>query len=447
MKRIARTIILTTVFALALAAPASAEQVDAAASSADCTKVTAKYKGFASTDKPVAEKITVDGTVVYNKSGFTWSGSDYTHVIYYPTPLLPGSHTVVFTATWATSTGSTTSFTRQVSCPGLAKVNTSTSTVDCSKVGVRYESFLAADLPIAEKIVVDGATVYNKSGFSFLGSSTTHEISYPTALTPGTHTVVFTASWLTQLTNPNTFTRQITCAGTSKVDLAASTADCAEVSVRYESFLPVELPITETIAVDGTTVYDKSGFSFLGSSTTHEISYPTALTPGSHTVVFTASWLTQGTNPSTFTVHAYCAPPPISFGCDGEVVDVDHPAAICPSEVVPVPVPMVSPKEIVCQMEGKVVLFSKRSKILTERVYVDGRLVAVDRANAYSNVTKFALPGTGEHYSLKIVARLKNRAGRRHRWSKTVDVQRCGDAVPATVYVPVGSASVPPLDE
>src|SRR5688500_7668096 len=176
MKEITGTIILATVFALALAAPASAEQVDAAASSANCSRVTVKYKGFASSDKPVSERITVDGTVVYSRSAFTWIGSDYSRVIYYPKALSPGNHTVVFSATWATQGDANGTFTRQVSCASTAKVNTSDSTADCAGVTVKYESFDPTELPVTEKITVDGTQIYNKTGFSWIGSIATHEI-------------------------------------------------------------------------------------------------------------------------------------------------------------------------------------------------------------------------------------------------------------------------------
>jgi hypothetical protein len=354
MKKTAKTVILTTVFALAFAAPASAHHVDASASSADCSKVTAKYVGFNDSDKPVSEKVTIDGTTVYNKGGYTWSGSDNSHAI-----------------------------------------------------------------------------------------------SYPNALTSGDHTIVFTATWSTQGSNNGTFTKQVSCGtpppppSTAKVNAAASTADCTKVTAKYESFADGDKPVAEKITVDGTTVYTKSSYTFSGSSNTHSISYPKALTPGNHTVVFTATWSTQGNN-GAFTIRVYCqAPPPpaVNYGCDGKMVDSQHPAATCPGTTVTVPGPattttVVAPQGIICRSEATLVLYTKHSKILAQRLYVNGKLVASNHPNANSHVTKFDLPSAGDSYQLRIVARLRSaRTGRKFRWSKTVQVQRCGVAPARKLHI------------
>ena len=338
----AKTILLTAVFALALAAPASAHHVDAAASSADCTKVTAKYVGFNDDDKPVSEKVTVDGTTVYTKSSYTWSGTSNTHVI-----------------------------------------------------------------------------------------------NYPSALKPGNHTVVFTATWGTQGSNNGTFTKQVSCASPSKVNTAASSANCEKVTVKYENFGDGDKPVAEKVTVDGTTVYTKSGHTWSGTSNTHVISFPKELSPGDHTVVFTATWSTQGSNPSSFTVRVHCeAPPapPVNYGCDGKVVDAQHPAATCTSPPVqvsvPAPVPTATPVAQVCLSKGTLVLYTKRSTILRQRAYVNGKLVADSRPYANSHRQRYALPANvGPEYSLRIVAKLRNqKSGRVFRWVKTVKVKRCGVA-------------------
>jgi hypothetical protein len=348
MKKTAKTLILSTAFVLALAAPASAHHVDAAASSADCTKVTAKYVGFTDDDKPVSEKVTVDGTTVYTKSSYTWSGSSNTHVINYPSALKPGSHTVVFTATWGTQGSNNGTFTKQVSCESPSKVNTSASSANCEKVTVRYESFGDGDKPVSEKVTVDGSTVYTKNSYTWSGSSNTHAISYPVELSPG-----------------------------------------------------------------------------------------------DHTVVFTATWSTQGSNPSSFTVRVHCEappPPPVNYGCDGKMVDAGHPAATCPGPTVNVPVavptPTVAPQGIICRSEGRLVLYTRHSLILAQRLYVNGKMVASNHPNANSRVTKFDVPDVGDYYSLRIVARLRSqRTGRKFRWVKTVKVKRCGVAVARTLHI------------
>jgi hypothetical protein len=354
MKKTAKTIVLATLFALALAAPASAHHVDATASSADCTKVTAKYVGFADNDKPVSEKITIDGSPVYTKSGYTWSGSD-----------------------------------------------------------------------------------------------NSHSISYPNALTSGDHTIVFTATWSTQGSNNGTFTQQVSCgtpppSSTAKVNATASSADCSKAAAKYESFADGDKPVTEKITVDGTNVYTKSGYTWSGSSNTHSINYPKALTPGNHTVVFTATWSTQGSNNGAFTVHVYCqAPPapPVNYGCDGKMVDNNHPAAVCPGPTVTVPGPattttVVAPQGIICRSEATLVLYTRHSKILAQRLYVNGKMVAANHPNANSHVTKFDLPSVGDSYVLRIVARLRSaRTGRKFRWSKTVKVQRCGVAPARKLHI------------
>jgi hypothetical protein len=331
MKTLAKTILLSTVFALALAAPASAHHVDAAASSADCTKVTAKYVGFNDNDKPVSEKITVDGTTVYTKSGYTWSGSDNSHAISYPSALSAGNHTIVFTATWSTQSSNNATFTKQVSCEGSStgKVNSSTSAADCTKVTARYESFDDDDKPVSEKITVDGTTVYTKSGYTWSGSSNTHAISYPSTLKPGNHTVVFTATWATQGNNNGSFTKQVTCVSPSKVNTAASSADCEKVTAGYESFGDDDKPVSEKITLDGTTIYNKGGYTWSGSSSTHTIRYPAELAPGDHTIVFTATWSTQGSNASSFTVRVHCEAPPARHGQHLQPAD-RRKAAQCP---------------------------------------------------------------------------------------------------------------------
>jgi hypothetical protein len=355
MKKTAKTLILSIVFALAIAAPASAHHVDAAASSADCTKVIAKYIGFTDSDKPVNEKITIDGTTVYTKSGYTWSGSD-----------------------------------------------------------------------------------------------NSHSINYPNALTSGDHTIVFTATWSTQGSNNGTFSKQVSCGSpppppsTGKVNASMSSADCTKVTAKYESFDDDDKPVNEKITVDGTTVYTKNGYTWSGTSNAHVVSYSSALKPGNHTVVFTATWSTQGSNNGAFTVKVYCQappPPPVNYGCDGKMVDSGHPAAVCPGPTVTVPGPatattVVAPQGIICRSEGRLVLYTKHSKILAQRLYVNGKLVASNHPNANSHVTRFDVPDVGDSYSLRIVARLRSqRNGRKFRWTKTVKVQRCGVAPARTLHI------------
>jgi hypothetical protein len=347
MKRTAKTAILSTLFALAFAAPASAHHVNASTSSADCTKVIAQYESFSDGDKPVSEKITVDGTVVYNKGGYTWSGAN-----------------------------------------------------------------------------------------------SAHTISYPSALATGDHTVVFTASWQTQGQNNNTFTKSVSCgnppASSSHVNASASSADCTTLTVKYESFSDGDKPISEKITLDGTVVYNKGGYTWSGANNAHTFNYPPGLSPGDHTVVFTASWQTQSDNANGFTVRVHCESPPPppapSYGCDGKMVDRNHPAAKCPGPAVsvsiPAPAPKPAPVKTVCVPRGTLVLYTRHSKILAERVYVNGRIVASSHPNANSHRDRFALSAeTGPTYTMRIIARLRSdRTGRVFRWAKTVKVQRCGVA-------------------
>jgi hypothetical protein len=192
------------------------------------------------------------------------------------------------------------------------------------------------------------------------------------------------------------------------------------------------------VTVDGTTVHSKS-HTWNGSSNTHVISYPKELSPGDHTVVFTATWSTQGSNPSSFTVRVHCeAPPapPVHYGCDGKVVDAQHPAATCTPPAPPVQVsipatpPAAKPVREVCLSKGTLVLYTKRSTILRQRAYVNGKLVADSRPNANSHRQRFALPANiGPEYKLRIVAKLRNQKyGHVFSWTKTVKVKRCGIA-------------------
>jgi hypothetical protein len=245
------------------------------------------------------------------------------------------------------------------------------------------------------------------------------------------------------------------------VDAAASSADCTKVTAKYVGFTADDKPVSEKITVDGTVVYNQGGYTWSGANNTHTIRYPSELAPGDHTVVFTATWSTQGSNTRGFTVRVHCeAPPPppvkygcdgkmvdenhppatcpgptVGYGCDGKMVDETHPAATCPGATTSSPAPTPSPT-IVCRSEGRLVLYTRHSKILAQRLYVNGKMVASNHPNANSHVTKFALPSTGDHYSLRIVARLRSaRTGRKFRWTKTVNVKRCGVTVARTLHI------------
>jgi hypothetical protein len=124
------------------------------------------------------------------------------------------------------------------------------------------------------------------------------------------------------------------------------------------------------------------------------------------------------------------------------MIDETHPAATCPGArvdvpvVQPVAVPTVAPQGTICRSEGRLVLYTRHSEILAERLYVNGKLVASNHPRANSHITKFAVPATGSHYSLRIVARLKSsRTGRVFRWTKTVKVERCGVAPRRTLHI------------
>lgn len=244
---------------LALPAAASAHDVNAEKSSAECVLVsgvptvtfTVEFEGFSDANKPVSGTITLDGTVVKTYAGataFTWTGSDFTLVFSQATTA--GKHVLRGDFTWPGKTTKNNGYVKKtVECP--APPSTIGITVDKAAVEATAVAGTTVNFTIA--VTNTGNTAFVQYTFSDPNCTTvarTGANAGDTAFDPG-DVWTYACTMATQV-GQTSADNTATATGTNAEGKSATAADSASIPLTQPATTPSGLT-PAGIAPAGTT--------------------------------------------------------------------------------------------------------------------------------------------------------------------------------------------------
>ena len=297
-----------------------------------------------------------------------------------------------------------------------AHVDATASSADCSKVTAKYVGFGDGDKPVRRRRSPSTGPSSTRRAATPGAAPTTPRDQYPSALKPGNHTVVFTGD----VVHPGQQQRHLYEAGLVRepvqVDAAASSADCAKVGVRYESFGDRTSRSREDRGRRDGQSHNKSGYTWSGANKhARRSATRTRRRPGtSHGDAFSRDLVDAGLN-TRASRYGSTAPAPAHTAGQLRLRRQDG-RRRPPGRGLPrrdrhrtrSRRPLGSGS---CLSEAKLVFYTRHSRILAQRLYVTERWSppATRTRTARSQV---ALPSAGDHYKLRIVARLPERSQR-----------------------------------